>query len=226
LQTKGEAYIVDPSHMAEHKKTTRSFYTHDKSVDGVVKRCLSAHGCLHVKHQHRLECTVCAALLRDKSFRKCATRFLLAGNMTRRGTMADAGALRRRCRALSRKLVLVSQVVAGRMSTTFVTEAFARGDLKAVARRLKRIATSGVLAPKKQTTTTLVADIISNLVKEPQGRRWSQTSKAVLGVVRATGGEVMFNMLSTNYGLSSERSARRWFREDGEAPWSRLGLQT
>ena len=143
-------------------------------------------------------CQTPTRLLHDKSFRKCATRFARAGNTTSRGTMADAGALRRRCRALSRKLVLVSQVVAGRMSTTYVTEAIARGDLKAVARRLKRIATSGVLAPQKQTTTTLVADIISNLVKEPQGRRWSQTSKAVLGVVRATGGEVMFNMLSTN----------------------------
>jgi len=129
---------------------------------------------------------------------------------------------RRKVHRLLRRVAQLKAIihpVLGGTHSELLTEASARGELKAVARRLQMLSRNGhLLGSSKATTVRLITDIATNLGRLPKGHRWSGTSKAFCGMLRASAGSAVLNMVAGPLHLTTERTARVVM--SGAATWT------
>ena len=91
-----------------------------------------------------------------------------------------------------------------------------RQDITRLTEKLKEMKDSGVYAGKRDMALTVATDLISNLSKEPKGKRYSAAARAWMGVLRAATGTAKYNIATASLGLAHESTARAWNRGDGK----------
>jgi hypothetical protein len=177
----------------------------DRDTEGHTHQRVRADGCAGATaKRERTTCQACAGVGKLRSYRDAVRRCFenqleehgvgvrrRLGWRSEHGRKREVVVLRKRLvRALARCASL-SGVMQTRTQRVYLSEAAARGDVTTVAVRLSNIAKQGLFKHRDQTTLDFVSDILRNLQRAPCGRRYTDKTRAVTGVIRAIGGGKM-----------------------------------
>ena len=103
-----------------------------------------------------------------------------------------------------------------------VTERSLRKDLRGVADALRDIQMSMAeldVGDDAVTAMSIAQDVMTNVMRKPNGRRHCQKARALAAVVRSASGEALYNCISKALILPHEAVARRILRQNDGLPY-------
>ena len=221
LKVEVPASTVAKGHRVQDKWMTQARVDKSSTVYWVVM----SRTCNGGVEKNGVSCDSCAGVGALQSYRDVVRRAVFGCNTSKvraRGKRAlkqltsDA-----RAKRLKRLLSKVGKLQRPTRREV-VTERSLRKDLRGVAGALRDIQMSMAeldVGDDAVTAMSIAQDVMTNVMRKPNGRRHCQKARALAAVVRSASGEALYNCISKALILPHEAVARRILRQNDGLPY-------